>query len=110
MKTKTFAFSLATALTFTSTPAAFAEDPPSIPRPPEVIMLGYTTDGNPIYGPAPSMEGLPVPMPGISNLDNRPSYTYTFADGSTMSIPAGQDINGNFIPVPPPIGLSLIHI
>jgi hypothetical protein len=107
MKTKAFAFSLATALAVTSSPAVFAQDPPSIPRPPDVIMLGYTTDGNPIYGPAPSTEGLPAPLPIFPNLDNRPSYTYTFPDGSTMSIPAGQDANGNFIPVPPPIGGTL---
>jgi hypothetical protein len=108
MKIKSVASTLAIALTVTGAPVAFAEDPPSIPRPPDVIMLGYTTDGNPIYGPAPSMEGLPGPMPSFPNLDNRPSYTYTFPDGSTMSIPAGQDINGNFIPVPPPIGGTLL--
>ena len=107
MKTKAFAFSLATALAVTSSPAVFAQDPPSIPRPPDVIVLGYTTDGSPIYGPAPSTEGLPAPLPIFPNLDNRPSYTYTFPDGSTMSIPAGQDANGNFIPVPPPIGGTL---
>jgi hypothetical protein len=71
-------------------------------------MLGYTTDGSPIYGPAPSTDGMPAPLPIIPNFDNRPSYTYTFADGSTMSIPAGQDSNGNFIPVPPPIGGTLV--
>jgi hypothetical protein len=51
------------------TPAR-AQDPPSIPRPPEIIMLGYTTDGNPIYGPAPSTEGMPAPIPVIPGNEN----------------------------------------
>ena len=93
-----------------------AQDPPSIPRPPEIIMLGYTTDGNPIYGPAPSTEGLPVsiaPDPinpidvGTLN-DPRPYYTYKFSDGTTMDFPAGRDANGNYIAVPPPIGATLV--
>ena len=108
MKIKSVASTLAIALTVTVTPAALAQDPPSIPRPPDVIMLGYTTDGNPIYGPAPSTEGMPAPLPIFPNLDNRPLYTYTFPDGSTMNIPAGQDSSGNFIPVPPPIGGTLV--
>jgi hypothetical protein len=116
MKIKSFASVLAIALTVSSTPVAFAEDPPSIPRPPDVIILGFSTDGNPIYGPAPSTEGLPVniaPDPinpvdiGSSN-DPRPYYTYRFSDGTTMDIPAGRDMSGNYIAVPPPIGATLV--
>jgi hypothetical protein len=95
---------------------AIAQDPASIPRPPDVIMLGYTTEGYPIYGPAPSTEGLPVtiaPDPinpvdiGTSN-DPRPYYTYRFSDGTTMDVPAGRDPSGNYMAVPPPIGATLV--
>jgi len=90
------------------TQPAFAADPPSIPRPADVIIIGYGTDGNPIYGQAPSTEVIPVPQPGIPIGDNRPTFTYSFPDGTTMNIPAGQDINGNYIAVPPPIGATLV--
>jgi hypothetical protein len=107
---------LVSSLAIATTQPSVAQDPPSIPRPPDVIMLGYTTDGNPIYGPAPSTEGLPVsiaPDPinpidvGTSN-DPRPYYTYKFSDGTTMDFPAGRDANGNFMAVPPPIGAILV--
>ena len=116
MKVNSFAASLAIALTLSSLPLAIAADPPSIPRPSEIIILGYTTEGTPIYGPAPSTEGLPVsiaPDPinpidiGTSN-DPRPYYTYKFSDGTTMDVPAGRDPSGNYIAVPPPIGATLV--
>ena len=116
MKKKVLVASLAIALTFSGVPIAIAQDPASIPRPPDIIMLGYTTEGYPIYGPAPSTEGLPVsiaPDPinpvdiGTSN-DPRPYYTYKFSDGTTMDVPAGRDPSGNYIAVPPPIGATLV--
>ena len=116
MNTKAFAFSLAAILTVISSPVVFAQDPPSIPRPSDVVFLGYTTEGYPIYGPAPSTEGLPVsiaPFPispidiGTTN-DPRPYYTYKFSDGTTMDVPAGRDPSGNYIAAPPPIGATLV--
>jgi hypothetical protein len=85
-----------------------ALDPPSIPRPSEIVILGFTTDGNPIYGPVPGADSSPPLQPGFPIPDNRPSYTYSFPDGTTMNIPAGQDANGNYVAVPPPIGGTLV--
>jgi hypothetical protein len=107
-----FAFSLATALTVTCSPAVFAEDPGSIPRPSEIVILGFTTDGNPIYGPVPGAgagsDSSPGVQPGFPIPDDRPSYTYSFPDGTTINVPAGRDADGNYIAVPPPLGATLV--
>ena len=110
MKTNTFVFSLAIAITVTSSPTVFAQDPPSIPRPSDVVILGFTTEGTPIYGPVPGAgsDSAPLVQPGFPIQDDRPSYTYSLPDGTTINVPAGQDENGNYVAVPPPPGATLI--
>jgi hypothetical protein len=96
------------ALSVASSPAIFAEDPASIPRPSEIVILGFTTDGNPIYGPVPGSNPSPGLQPGLPIPDDRPSYTYSLPDGTTINVPAGQDENGNYVAVPPPPGATLV--
>jgi hypothetical protein len=96
------------ALSVASSPAIFAEDPASIPRPSEIVILGFTTDGNPIYGPVPGSNPSPGLQPGLPIPDDRPSYTYSRPDGTTFSAPAALDANGNYVAVPPPPGATLV--
>jgi hypothetical protein len=96
------------ALSVASSPAIFAEDPASIPRPSEIVILGFTTDGNPIYVPVPGSNPSPGLQPGLPIPDDRPSYTYSLPDGTTINVPAGQDENGNYVAVPPPPGATLV--
>jgi hypothetical protein len=93
---------------FDSSGQPVALDPPSIPRPTGIPIIGYSIEGYPIYGPVLGSDSAPLPLPGFPIGDSRPSFTYSFPDGTTMNIPAGQDINGNYIAVPPPIGATLV--
>ena len=107
-----FTFSIATALTVTSSPTVFAQDPPTIPRPSDVVILGFTTEGTPIYGPVPGAgagsDSSPGVQPGFPIPDDRPSYTYSRPDGTTFTAPAALDSYGNYVAVPPPPGATLV--
>ena len=103
-KTVLLAIHVAIASLLVAAQPALAEDPPQVPRPPGVIQIGYGTDGQPIYGPAPSTDtGSPIatptnPAPGGTLPPSIPRPSDVIIIGTT---PEGYPIWGPKDPIAP---------